>query len=432
MEPAPRSLPDSPIETANTGRPSANPFRVLAKHRNFRLFWLGQTSSLIGSWMQTMAVGWLSLQLSNSAFIVGLVASIGALPVVLFSMHAGALVDHGNKLRIAKITQTAFLLQAAALWLLTLTGHVSVPILLGLSLVQGICSAVEVPARQSMIIELVGREDLAPAIALNSSGFNLARVVGPALGGVVISRFGIAWCFGLNALSFVFVLWGLFLIDLPAPQFRSQGGGVRGQLTAATAGALDGLRFLAKPGPVRDLLTLVTIGAIFGGPFLTLMPVMARDQLNLGAGGYGALLAVLGVGGLLGALMVAGPLSHRARKGPLIMTAAIAFPALVMAFAFTTRVHLAYVILFATGVAMIAFNAMSNGVLQLLVDERYRGRLMGFYSLVFVGLSQAVGAFVLGALARAIGAGAAIAMSATVLMGASLIALRRSNFWRLV
>ena len=144
MEPAPRSLelPRHP----ETGRPSANPFRVLGRHRNFRIFWTGQTLSLIGSWMQTMAVGWLALQLSNSAFVVGLVASIGALPVVLLSMHAGALVDHGNKLKIARITQTGFLLQAAALWVVTLTGHVSVPILLALSLVQGLCSAVEVPA----------------------------------------------------------------------------------------------------------------------------------------------------------------------------------------------------------------------------------------------------------------------------------------------
>lgn len=428
MEPASRSLDVSHSVTP----PSANPFRVLAKHRNFRLFWVGQTSSLIGSWMQTMAVGWLSLQLSNSAFIVGLVASIGALPVVLFSMHAGALVDHGNKLRIARITQSIFLLQAAALWGLTLSGHISVPILLGLSLVQGLCSAVEVPARQSMIIQLVGREDLAPAIALNSSGFNLARVVGPALGGLVIGKFGIAWCFGLNAISYLAVLWGLYLIDLPAPQFRSQGGAVRAVLARSTAGAVDGLRVLSRPGPVRDLLLLVTIGAIFGGPFLTLMPVMARDQLHLGADGYGALLAVLGVGGLLGALMVAGPLSHRPQKGKYIMMAAVSFPALVMAFGFITNVNLAYAVLFATGVAMIAFNAMSNGVLQLLVDENYRGRLMGFYSLVFVGLSQAVGAFVLGALAKMVGAGSAIAMSATVLMGASLIALRRSNFWRLV
>jgi MFS family permease len=435
METAPRSLElgKGPAER----RPSANPFRVLGRHRNFRIFWTGQTLSLVGSWMQTMAVGWLALQLSNSAFVVGLVASIGALPVVLFSMHAGAMVDHGNKLKIARITQTGFLLQAGALWIVTLTGHVSVPILLGLSLVQGLCSAVEVPARQSMIIQLVGREDLQAAIALNSSGFNLARVIGPALGGLVIAKFGIAWCFGLNALSFVAVLWGLFLIDLPAPPAMARRAGqglaaTRELLARSTAGAFEGLRFLAQPGAVRDLLSLVTVGAIFGGPFLTLMPVVARDRLGLGAGGYGSLLAVLGVGGLLGALTVAGPLSRVPRKGPLLMGAALAFPLLLVAFAFTTSLWAAYGVLFATGVAMIVFNALSNGVLQLLVEERFRGRLMAFYSLVFIGLSQAVGSFALGALANLVGAGPAIAMSAVVLIGASLVAWRRSDFWRIV
>jgi MFS family permease len=411
------------------------------RHRSFRIFWTGQTLSLVGSWMQTMAVGWLALELSDSALVVGLVASIGALPVVLLSMHAGALVDHGNKLKIARITQAFFLLQAATLWILTLTGHVSVPILLVLSLVQGLCSAVEVPARQSMIIQLVGREDLQAAIALNSSGFNLARVIGPALGGLVIARFGIAWCFGLNALSFVAVLWGLFRIALPGAAREPEIGGAatergwaatRELMTRSNVGAIEGLRFLAQPGPVRDLLSLVTVGAIFGGPFLTLMPVVARDRLGLGAGGYGSLLAVLGVGGLLGALLVAGPLSHRARKGPLLMGAALAFPTLLTAFAFTTWLPATYALLFATGVAMIIFNALSNGVLQLLVEERFRGRLMAFYSLVFVGLSQAVGSLAIGAVANLLGAAAAIAMSAVVLMGASVITLRRSSFWRAV
>jgi MFS family permease len=430
MTPAARSL--EPQEPHIPARQSLNPFRVLQRHRNFRLFWIGQTLSLVGSWMQTMAVGWLSLQLSDSAFVVGLVASIGAVPIVLFSMHAGAFVDHSDKLKLVRITQTILLVQAAILWLVTITGHVSIPMLLGLAFVQGLCSAVEIPARQSMIIQLVGREDLQPAIALNSSGFNLARVIGPAVGGLVISRFGIAWCFGLNALSFVSVLWGLLLIRLPAGPVLVASTGVREVLTRSTSGAAEGLRHLAQPGPVRDLLALVTVGAVLGGPFLTLMPVVARDQLGLGAGGYGAMLATIGVGGLAGALLVAGPLSHLPRKGRVLMGAGLAFPALLLAFAFTTHVQLAYVLLFATGMAMITFNALSNGVLQLLVEERFRGRLMAFYSLVFVGLSQAVGSFALGALAGALTASAAIASSAVVLLGASIIALRRSNFWRQV
>ncbi len=392
--------------------------------------------SLVGSWMQTMAVGWLSLQLSDSAFVVGLVASVGAIPIVLFSMHAGAFVDHGDKLRIVRVTQSILLAQAAVLWLVTITGHVSVPILLALAFVQGLCSAVEIPARQSMIIQLVGRDDLQPAIALNASGFNLARVIGPAIGGLVIARFGIAWCFGLNALSFVAVLWGLLRIKLPVPAMansvRLTVTGVHELIDRSSTGAAEGLRHLAKPGPVRDLLALVTVGAVLGGPFLTIMPVIARDQLGLGAGGYGTLLATVGVGGLLGALLVAGPISHAANKGRVLMTAGLAFPTLLLGFAYTTTLTMAYVVLFATGVAMITFNALSNGVLQLLVEEQYRGRLMAFYSLVFVGLSQAVGSFAIGALARVITAPHAIAASAVVLMLASLYALKFSDFWRRV
>jgi MFS family permease len=447
---------------------SSNPFRVLGRHRNFRLFWVGQTLSLIGSWMQTMAVGWLALQLSNSAFVVGLVASVGALPIVLFSMHAGALIDRGNRLRIVRITQAVFLAQATVLWLVTYTGHVSIPLLLALQFIQGLTSAVEIPARQSLVVQLVGRDDLQSAIALNSSGFNLARVLGPATGGLIIAQFGIAWCFGLNALSFVAVLWGVYRIRLVAPDVlvsatagsataaevsatagsATAGSATAGSATAgsATAGsataaevlrsssadAMEGLRYLLKPGHVRDLLLLVTVGAVFGGPFLTLLPVVARDQLGLGAGGYGAMLAMVGIGGLVAALLVAGPISHRPRKGRVLMGAALCFPTLLLLFAYTRSVPVAYGLLFAAGLSIIMWNALSNGVLQMIVEGRFRGRLMAFYSLVFVGLSQAVGSFAIGGLARIFDASAAIAVCAVVLMGASGATMWRSSFWRAV
>ncbi len=404
---------------------SLNPFRVLVTHRNFRLFWTGQTLSLIGSWMQTMALGWLSLQLSNSAFVVGLVASVGALPVVLFSMHAGALVDRVDRLKVCRITQAVFLAQALVLWLLTITGHVTIGALLVLAFVQGLASAIEVPARQSMIILLVGRQDLQPAIALNSSGFNLARIVGPAIGGLVIHRFGIAWCFGLNALSFVAVLWGLLLIRLPAVPSAFIGVSFRQVLAEATRGAVDGLRHLDQPGVVRDLLGLVTVGAIFGAPFITLMPVIARDRLGLDAGGYGVLLASLGIGGLLGALIIAGPATHWPR-GKTLRTAGVLFPLLVIALAFTTHVRTAEVLLFVIGVMMIMFNALTNGILQLRVPEEYRGRLMAFYSLVFVGLSQVVGAFAAGAIAKVVGVQWAVGGAACVTLGFALWTFGRS------
>ena len=404
---------------------STNPFRVLATHRNFRLFWTGQALSLIGSWMQTMALGWLSLQLSNSAFIVGLVASIGALPVVLFSLHAGALVDRMDRLRVVRTTQAVFLVQAVVLWAITASGHATIPWLIGLAFVQGLASAIEVPARQSMIIQLVGREDLQPAIALNSSGFNLARIVGPAIGGLVIHRFGIAWCFGLNALSFVCVLWGLFLIRLPKTPFPFDGTSIREVLKTSTRDAVAGLRFLDQPGVVRDLLGLVTVGAIFGAPFITLMPVVARDRLGLDAGGYGVLLASLGLGGLLGALTIAGPAIHW-HRGRLLTRTALLFPMLVLGLAVTTNIRVAELLLFAIGVVMIMFNALTNGILQLRVPEAYRGRLMAFYSLVFVGLSQTVGAFALGAAAGAVGVQWAVGASALVTLAFAVYTFARS------
>lgn len=358
-----------------------------------------------------MALGWLSLELSNSAFIVGLVASIGAVPVLLVSMHAGALVDRANKLKVVQVAQAVLLVQATVLWLITWTGHVTIPLILVLSFVQGLVSAIEIPARQSMIIELVGREDLQPGIAMNSSGFNLARVVGPAIGGIVIHQLGIAWCFGLNALSFVAVLWGLFLIKLPVLPSQFAGESLRQLVANTTRDAMAGIRHLDQPGKVRDLLALVTVSAVFASPFIALMPVVARDRLGLDAGGYGALLAALGVGGLLGALTIAGPATRWAR-GKLLRNTALLFPLLVILFAFSTNFVLAQLLLFAIGLVMIMFNALSNGTLQLLVPDQFRGRLMAFYSLVFIGLSQAVGALTLGAIARAIGVEWAVGLSA--------------------
>ena len=404
---------------------SLNPFRVLAAHRNFRLFWIGQTLSLVGSWMQTMAIGWLSLQLSDSAFVVGLVASIGALPIVALSMHAGAFVDRSNRLRIVRFTQAILLVDASVLFLVTITGHVSIPLLLALAFVQGVCNAVEIPARQSMIIQLVGRADLQPAIALNSSGFNLARIIGPAIGGLVIARFGLAWCFALNAVSFVAVLWGLLLIKLPAPEVTDAPTTLREFVLQSSQGAMDGLRHLWQPGVVRDLLALVSVGAIFGHPFLTIMPVVARDQLGTSAGGYGGLLASVGVGGLVGALTIAGPGAHWPRGRVLLITAT-GFSALVLGFAFVHDIRIAHLLLFAIGATLIAFNALSNSVLQLRTPDIYRGRLMAFYSLVFVGISQAVGSLAIGALARAAGVTVAIATFAGITLGYTVWAFARS------
>ncbi len=385
---------------------SLNPFRTLVRHRNFRLFWAGQTLSLVGTWMQIMAQGWLALQLTNNAFLVGLVASAGAFPVLLLSFPAGVLVDRIDRLRLVTAMQALLLVEATALWALTATGRVTVGWLLVLACFGGTCTAFEVPARQSLIIDLVGRDDLPEAIALNSSGFNLARIVGPALGAAAIAAFGLAWCFALNAVSYLAVLGGLLLVRLPrAPRAAAARGAPAG---SAWAGLAEGFGYLWRDPAVRAILGLTLVFSICGTPALTLLPVFARDVLGLGAAGYGALLAAVGVGGLVGALAIAAA-GRRVRAARWLMWATLAHPALLVAFAFVRRPAAAELVLLGAGLAMIVSGALGNAVLQAMVPDRLRGRLMAAWSFLVVGMAQGVGALGGGAIARAFGVDRAVA-----------------------
>jgi MFS family permease len=384
---------------------SLNPFRVLIRHRNFRIFLAGQTLSLIGTWMQMMAEGWLALELTNSAFLVGLVATTASIPILLFTMPAGALVDRSDKLRLVRIAQLCFLVQASLLWALTATHRMTIGALLGLAFVGGLIASLEIPARQSMFIDLVGREDLPDAIALNSSGFNLARIVGPAIAAVVIARLGIAWCFFLNAASFVAVLAGLFMIRLPA--WTPHAGRTR-----PWVGVVQAFRYMRETPNVRALMLMITVYSILGVPVLALMPVVARRMFGLGAAGYGLLLSFLGAGGLIGALALAS-LGRRVSRTRLLVIASMTWPVLLIAFSFTRVAWLGHILLLLIGGAMILNGAISNGILQGIVPDHLRGRMMAAYGLVVVGLAQCVGAFFAGVMADAFGVAAAIAIAAT-------------------
>lgn len=396
---------------------SLNPFRVLVTHRNFRNFWFGQTLSLIGTWMQSMAQGWLALELSNNAFVVGLVAAAGSLPILLFSLHAGELVDRSDKLRLVKIAQSLLLLEAAVLWWFTWSGHMTIPVLILLALFGGAAASVEIPARQSMMIDLVGRDDLRDAIALNSSGFNLARIIGPSIGALIVARFGLAWCFGVNALSYLTVLVGLARIRLPPFQpvvhERSSWMGIR-----------QGLAFVSRERTVRGLVEMVTVFSVLGIPYLALMPVMARDVLRLGAAGYGLMLSAVGIGGLAGALALAavGPRLHRGR---LLTFSSLGYASMLIVFSLVRLPQLAYAVLLVTGFLMIVNNALANGLLQSIAPDEYRGRLMALYSLIVVGLPQVIGAFGAGAIARMIGVDWAIGGAAATMLVYALLAFRR-------
>jgi MFS family permease len=390
---------------------STNPFWVLQQHKNFRLFWFGQTLSLVGSWMQTMAQGWLALELSNSPLVVGVVAAASSLPIVLLSIAAGVVVDRSDRLRLVTIAQTLLLLEAVALWWFTWSGRITIPWLVTLAAIAGVVQSFEIPARQSLVIELVGREHLRSAIALNSTGFNLGRIIGPGLAALVIARAGIAWCFAVNALSYLAVLIGLLLIRLPQPP-RS----ARLMLEASPLESIrEGIRYVRETPVVYALIRLIAVYAVLGAPYLALMPVVARDVLGLGPGGYGLLLASVGVGGLSGALWLAARRDLERGRGRLLAQVSFAFAALLIAFALVRDAYLAYGFLLAIGFTMIVNNAVANALLQHIIPDDMRGRIMAAYSFIVVGLSQTVGAFGAGAVARLVGVpwaigGGAVAM----------------------
>src|SRR5688572_10503312 len=267
-------------------------------HRNFRLFLFGQTVSLTGTWMQSVAQGWLVLLLTNSPFYVGLVSAIGSLGVLLFTLYAGVIADRTDKRRVVVITQTLQMLQAFALAGLVWSGEVSVGNILVLAAFLGVVSAFDIPTRQAFLVEMVGKEDLMSAIALNTSVFNLTRVIGPVVAGVLIGAVGVAICFLLNGISYLAVLIGLLAMRLPP--YVAQPTTV-----SAWQGFREVLAFLRSDRRVSTLIALTALVSIFGFPYLVLMPVFARDVLDVGATGYGLLSAAVGFGAVTGALTVA-------------------------------------------------------------------------------------------------------------------------------
>jgi MFS family permease len=400
---------------------SSNPFRALQQHKNFRLFWLGQTLSLVGSWMQTMAQGWLALELSNSALVVGVVAAASSLPIVLLSIAAGVVVDRSDKLRLVTIAQTLLLVEAAVLWWFTWSEQITIRWLVALAAIAGVVQSFEIPARQSLVIELVGREHLRSAIALNSTGFNLGRIVGPSLAALIIARAGIAWCFAANAFSYLAVLIGLLLIRLPPPR-RTPALVLD---VSPVEGIREGIRYIRETPLVYALIRLIAVYAVLGVPYLALMPVVARDMLALGPGGYGLLMACVGVGGLLGALWLAGRGDLERGRGQLLAQASFAFAGLLIAFSFVRVAYAAYGFLLAIGFTMIVNNAVANALLQHVIPDEMRGRIMAAYSFIVVGLSQTVGAFGAGAVARIVGVHWAIGGGAAAMLVYAIWAFRR-------
>ncbi len=395
---------------------SLNPFRVLQAHRNFRLFWIGQTISLIGTWMQQVGQGWLALELTNSALLVGVVSAAGSLPVLLLSLYGGVIADRHNKLRIVIVCQALLLLEAVGLWWFTWSGRMNFGWLLALTTVGGVISAFEIPARQAMTVELVSRDDLVDAIALNSGGFNLARIVGPSIAAIVLSKFGLAWCFGINAVSYFAVLTSLARIKLP-PWSPVQ------HLVSPYEELKHGLNYIRSTRSVSGLMGVIAIYSIFGFQYLTMMPVVARDVLHTGASGYGLLLTFVGIGALTGALSLAG-VGGRIRRGRLFNATAYAFAGITILFSLVRSVHIAAFVLLFLGLTMLINGALANGILQSIVPDDLRGRVMATYVFVYVGFTP-IGSFIAGVVARFAGVQWAIFSGGVVMLAYSLWA-----FWK--
>jgi MFS family permease len=398
----------------------ADRFRAL-RHRDFRLFWSGQLVSLVGTWMQSVAQGWLMHRLTASAMMLGLLGFCQFLPVTLFSLWAGVIVDRVDRRRMLLITQSCALVQAVALAALTSTGHIQPWMVLALAFAFGVFNAFDLPARQSVLVDLVDgdRHDLTNAIALNSAAFNTARIIGPAFAGVLLATVGEAGCFWLNALSYVAVLIALYAI-------RARG---KPPVTEHPLEALrSGARYAWNTRPIRNLLVLLAVTAGLGFQYMTLLPIYARTILARGAETFGLLVAAFGVGALIAAVMMTRKLDRWALRRNLLIGLGASGLGLGV-FAWSRSVPLSLAMGLLAGFGLILYVASTNILLQLTIDDSFRGRVMSYYTFMFVGTAP-FGALWAGAVAQRFGAPIATSFCALILLGGAWWIARRLRFLR--
>ena len=345
-------------------------------HRNYRLFFSGQIVSLIGTWMQSVAQAWLIYRLTDSPFLLGLVGFANNFPVFFIAPFGGALADRMSRRRILLATQTASMCLAATLAAFTLSGIIRPPHILVFASILGVINGFDIPARQAFAAELVGRADLPNAIALNSTVFNAARVAGPAIAGLVVAAIGEGWCFAVNAASYVAVLSSLLLMRM-TPY-------VRRESTESTFRVLTGgLTFAGTTGPIRALLLLLIVISFTGMPYTVLMPIFASEILGGGARTLGVLMGATGVGALVGSIALATHGSVRG-LGRWVARAALGFGVFLILFSFSRDFRLSVVLLIPVGFSMVVSMASSNTLIQAMVPDAIRGRVMAVYSMVFM------------------------------------------------
>ena len=355
-------------------------FRALS-HRNYRLFWTGAFLSNVGTWMQAVAQGWLVLQLTNSPFWLGLDAFMATAPGLVLTLIGGVFADRIDRRRLLLYTQVIAGLAALGLAALVATSVVNRWMVLGFSFVTGCCMSLASPSYLALTYDLVGREDLANAIALNSTQFQLSRVVGPTLAGVAFRVFGLAGCFFANGISFIAVVAALWMVRMErrtniAPSSEKQ--------RAIWRDLTEGLQYVRNRPRVSSLLLLSAVNSLFGAPYFSLVPIFARDIFHLGETGLALLMGTAGAGALFAALMVA-YLGDFRRKGWFVLGGAMLFGICITGFALSSRLKLSLMFLFGLGFAFVCSIAITNTLLQKLVTDQMRGRVMSMFVLSFIG-----------------------------------------------
>jgi len=408
-------LPSSPAPSPARKSRLPAAFRSL-KHRNFRLFFGGQLISLVGTWMQTIAQSWLIYRLTGSSVLLGLLGFVSQIPIFLLSPIGGLTADRWPRQRVVIATQVSSMVLAFLLAALTFAGRIRVWEIIVLATLLGVVNAFDVPARQSFLIEMVGREDLLNAIALNSSMFNGARVAGPAVAGLLVAHIGEAWCFFLNGVSYFAVIAGLLMMRIEKLLSVHDGSSPIEKLR-------EGLRFVRHAKPIRTLLILLGVASFAALPFSVLVPIFADRILHGGASAYGNLMGAVGVGAMFGAFVLA--LRQQLRGlGNIVAYSAIGLGVSVTLFGMSRWYWASIVTLGLSGFAMMLQFTSTNTLIQAMVPDQLRGRVMSLYSMMFLGMTP-LGSLVAGTMAEHIGAPITVALGGLISLAAGVVFARK-------
>ncbi|KAJ51969.1 MFS family permease [Clostridium tetanomorphum] len=357
-----------------------NSYFPALKHKDFRYFWIGSMVSLIGTWIQNTGQAWLVLTLTNSSFKLGLVSALQFTPVLIFSIFAGALIDNISKRKILLFTQTSFMILAFILSFLVFTNKVQYWHVLVLAVLLGCINTLDMPTRQSFMIELVGKENLLNAIALNSSVFNGARLIGPGISGIMIHYFGFTFCFLLNALSFIPLIYGIHNMNV------KENNKIANNKKNILKDVKEGLVYIRKNPIIYRTILLIAIVGTFAMNYSVLIPLQAKMVLNEGSKEYGYLMSSMGAGSFISAVLVAA----KSKKGPkklLLYFSGTIISLFLVGIGFTKSFSVSALFLFIIGIFNILFTTTANSRIQLNVNDEYRGRVMSVYSLVFTGVT---------------------------------------------